>query len=333
MVSPDFSNQKREPNAMRTKILSLLALVVIATVASIFFFAQRDNSVRTTLRIGYIPIADCAQLYIAIERGFFADENINTELVSLAGGAKILEALGSKSIDIGFSNVVSLIFARNAGLPFIALTGGPVEDTKHPEHAILVRRDSRFNSVADLSGSRITLNTRRNIDELMVSLLLEKHGIDLSKVTFIEVPFPRMLGVLAAGDVDAIAAIEPFVTFGTQDGSNRILTYNYLDIQPRTEISTYVVGMNWLASNEDTAHRFQRAMTRATRFANQNPDYVREILVKYTRLTAEQFVNVQLPAFTEELTPELLQEMISRMATRGWIREEFSATSLIHETR
>ena len=54
--------------------------------------------------------------------------------------------------------------------------------------------------------------------------------------------------------------------------------------------------------------------------------------MKYTRLTAEQFVNVQLPAFTEELTPELLQEMISRMATRGWIREEFSATSLIHET-
>ena len=31
------------------------------------------------LRIGYIPIADCLQLYVAVEQGFFAAEGLNVE--------------------------------------------------------------------------------------------------------------------------------------------------------------------------------------------------------------------------------------------------------------
>lgn len=317
---------------MKSRTYIYAFFLVVAIVGAISPFAFRDQSEGnnpTKLRIGYIPIADCGQLYVALEKGFFAEEGIEIETVPLAGGAKVLEALGAKSIDVGFSNIVSLILAYNAGLPFVAITGGPIENAGHKEHAILVSRTSTIKNIRDLRGKKIAINTRKNIDELMVSALLQKHGIGRESVLFIEVPFPRMVSVLEGGDVDGIAAIEPYVTFGLSAGTNKVLTYNYVDIQPVTEISSYVVSKSWLASHPRTATAFKNALKKATVYANSHPNEVRTLLTKFTHLTEEQLRGVALPGFTLELSPELLQQMITRVADLGWIDATFPAENLI----
>ena len=35
----------------------------------------------STIKVGYIPIADSAQLYAGIEQGFFAEQGIKLELI------------------------------------------------------------------------------------------------------------------------------------------------------------------------------------------------------------------------------------------------------------
>ena len=51
------------------------------------------NKAETKISVGYIPIADCSQLYVAIEKGFFTDEGLNIEPKEFQGGPQILEAL------------------------------------------------------------------------------------------------------------------------------------------------------------------------------------------------------------------------------------------------
>jgi NitT/TauT family transport system substrate-binding protein len=109
---------------MKTNCLNILLLLLLTLNLNSCSDSKKSN----TLKVGYIPIADCAQLYVAMEKGYFIDENLNIELLNLPGGAKILEALAGNSVDIGYSNVVSLILARDSGLDFVSLTGGPIED-------------------------------------------------------------------------------------------------------------------------------------------------------------------------------------------------------------
>jgi NitT/TauT family transport system substrate-binding protein len=281
------------------------------------------------LRIGYIPIADCSQLYVALEKGFFAEAGIRPELVSLPGGAKILEALGAGSLDVGFSNVISLLLARAAGIPFVSVAGGPAQDAGHRDHAVLVRADSGITSVSDLAGRRIALNTRRNIDDLMVRLLLRKHAVQEDQVTFVEIPFPRMLSVLESGDVDAVAAIEPFVTLGARMSGNRVLTYNYLEIQPVTEISTYVVDRGWLERHRDLAVRLRNVLTRAAEYANEHPEEVRSILTRYTRMDEELAGEIELPYFTRVLSRDRLEEMARHLHGLGWLDRPLSADEAV----
>ncbi|MBK9628323.1 MAG: ABC transporter substrate-binding protein [Flavobacteriales bacterium] len=177
------------------------------------------------LRVGYIPITDCAQMYVAIEKGYFAEGSLDVRLEKLAGGPKVLEALAGKSLDIGFSNVVSVFLAKEQGLDFSLIYGGSVEDSLHAFSSILVSGGSNITTLADLRGKTIAVNTRRNIVELALGERLRSNGLTLSDVNLVEMPFPNMESVLESGDVAAIAVVEPFVSFAlSHDNSRRIST-------------------------------------------------------------------------------------------------------------
>lgn len=275
----------------------LISALVIALLIGIFAVFNLDQGSRqkSIVRIGVLPIADSAQAFVALDNGLFEKHGLRVELVKLQGGAPILEALGAGTIDFGFSNLVSLILAREAGLPFFAIAGGPVEDPQHAEHAILVPKDSDVRTINDLRAKTVAINTRRNIDELMVTKLLQKHGMSKGDVKFIEVPFPRMLGVLQTGTVDAVATIEPYVSIGLEQSKVRILIYNYIDVQPRTQISTYVTTEKTITNKPDVVTGFQAAIKEATDIARSNPDAVRAAIARHTQLTQGQLQMAKLP--------------------------------------
>ncbi len=294
---------------------------------------QSENVKETKLKVGYIPIADCAQLFIAKEKGYFKENGLDIEFTELQGGPKVLEALAGNSIQVGFSNVVSLILSKDGGLDFVSITGGPVEDQNHAEHAIVVLKESGINSISQLEGKTIAINSRKNIDDLFLQELLEKHKVDLSKVTIVEMPFPRMGNVLTAKEVNAICAIEPFVSFAIQSGNAKVLSYNYVELYPKVEISTFVVSRKWLDGNREAAEKFHHAIGQATEFAQKNQAEVKQIISKYTKLSSEQIKGVTLPAYDTKLTEAGLQSMADRLLARGWIKSKMNAQDLIIEMK
>lgn len=137
-----------------------------------------------SITVGHLPIADCGQLFIGIDKGFFMDEGIDVKPLVLASGVRILEALATKNIDVGFSAVVPLILARSQGLDLVALTGGPAEDSQHPEHALLVRGDSPIREAHQLEGKTIGIVAFRSIDEVFVKEWLAQNGTNVEGEIF-----------------------------------------------------------------------------------------------------------------------------------------------------
>lgn len=318
---------------MNKKLSIILTLaIVIAVIVGYLIYRQSPEKPTdiVQLKVGYIPIADASQLFIAQEKGYFKEEGLEIEMIQLQGGPKILEALGSESIDVGFSNVVSLILSKNAGLNFVAISGGPIEDESHKEHAIIVLKESSINTPQELSKKKLAINARKNIDELMVLEFLQKYGVNPNDISIVEIPFPNMQNVLLAKEVDAIAAIEPYVTFALQDERTKVLSYNYVDLYPKVEISTYVVSRKWLNENKETTAKFYRAIQKATNFANSNETDVKTIVSKYTSLTTDQIKNVTLPRFGDKLNVSDLQSVADRLFARGWTDSKIDAEELIY---
>ncbi len=282
------------------------------------------------VRLGYIRIVNCAAIFVAQDNGYFRDAGIDVELIPSIGGEKIMTALSAGEVEIGFSNVASTIFGFDDGAKFVSIVGGAAQDATCPVHGIFVRADSQIQTVADLENTKIAVNTNRAIDEIMVPPLVVKSGADPSGIQFVPIPFPEMFAALKRGDVDAVVQIEPFVTIGNADPDLRRISYNYVELQPVTEISSLVAMQPWVKQYPQTVAAFRQAIVTAAEFANTHPQATRNILGRYVSLERDILDTVVLPRFIAgSLNADLLNETIDRMRSAGWLKNPFTATDLL----
>jgi NitT/TauT family transport system substrate-binding protein len=282
------------------------------------------------VKVGYIRIVNCSSIFIAHDNGYFQDEGIEVELIPLIGGEKIMTALQKGEVDIGFSNVASTIFGFDDGAKFVSIVGGAAQDATCPMHGIFVRANSVIQTAADLEKAKIAVNTNRAIDEVMVPPLVVKYGADPSSIQFVPIPFPEMFAALKQGEVDAVVQIEPFVTLGNADLELRRISYNYIELQPVTEISSMVAMQPWIEHHSEVVQAFRQAIIKAARFANTHSQETRTILSRYVSLERNILDKLVLPRFIEgSLNERLLDEIISRMRQASWLKSNFSAVDLI----
>ena len=123
-----------------------LAVAVACVLAPLACGGDDDDeagSETTTLRVGVIPIADVAPLYLGIEKGFFSDQGLEIEPQLAEGGAAITPAVLSGDFQIGFSNTISLLIAASQDLPVQIISQGVLggEDESEAWADLLVLED------------------------------------------------------------------------------------------------------------------------------------------------------------------------------------------------
>lgn len=317
---------------MRFTQTFLVAVLVSTMTLAGCFTAAPESTVKTApLKIGYIPIVDCLPLYVANEKGFLGKQGITAELVPLQGGPRIIEALMSKSVDVGYANVASFIIARSKGIPIVGATGGPVETEDRKAHALLVAESSSIRTPKDLTGKTIAVNALRNIEHVILRRYLEGNGVNIDTVKVVEAPLPQMEGALKNGSVDAVMTAEPFVTLPVNRKVARVLGHPYTDTRPRTVVANYNVRQEWLGQNAETVRRFAAALAEANAFIAKNDSEARQILLKYTQIPQEVVGQVVLPESLDNFQAADLQFWIDELARQGVIEKDFPAESVLSQ--
>src|SRR5919109_1406939 len=146
----------------------------------------------TKLKVGVIPIADVAPLYLGMQKGFFKEEDLEIEPKLAEGGAAIVPSVVSGDYQFGFSNVTSLVIAASKNLPVQIVAQGVLGGTG-PDNAwdgVVVPKGSDIKEPKDFEGKSVAVNTLNNIGPLVMNESMEKAGADYTKVKYVEVPFP-----------------------------------------------------------------------------------------------------------------------------------------------
>jgi NitT/TauT family transport system substrate-binding protein len=328
---PSVVGRSRGPRRARLLLAAALAsaLGLVAACGGGGGQASADDG-PVTLKVGVIPIADVAPLYLGMEQGFFEQENLTIEPQQFAGGAEILPAVQSGDLQIGFSNTTSLLIAASKGLPVQIIAQGVQEGATEPASwtHLYVRADSDIRSPKDLEGRTIAINTLQNINDVLTKAALEEQGVDVSTLQFTEVPFPEMNQALEGGDVDAIVVVEPFRTIAEQNGDRDIMPTIY-NVDPSLTVATYFAMQPYIEQNQDVVERFVRAMNQSLTYAADHPDDVRATLGSYTKIPEELIGQVRLPQWGTDLNQPSI-ELMGRLSKQyGLIEEEPNVTELI----
>lgn len=309
---------------MRSRFSNCLALVAVLVAAGCGG-EDRDRG-QTAVTVGVLPITAVAPVYVAIERGYFADEGLEVTPAVAQGGAALIPAVLGGDYQFAYTNNVSVIQARAQGLPLRIVTDGAQADTDKPAaaDAIVTRNDSRVRQPSDLEHATIGVNTINNIGDLVVRAALEREGVDTSTVEFLEVPFPDMIAAVEAGRVDAGWVVEPFVQAAKAGGLRNV--FSPLDIAAERlgeglSIASYVTSERYARANPEVVTAFTRAMERSFRYLEDNPDDLRRVATTFTEIPAPVAARMGLPSFTIEATEESLRFFAARMVDDGLIEQ------------
>jgi NitT/TauT family transport system substrate-binding protein len=291
-----------------------------------------DSSGTQTLKVGVIPIADVAPLYLGVDKGFFEDEQLKIEPQLAEGGAAITPAVVSGDFQIGFSNTISLLIAASKGLPVEIISQG-VLGGKSEQDAwadLIVIKDGPIQDGSDLEGKTIAVNTLNNICEVTIKASLEQEGVDVDKLEFTEVPFPDMNAALEQKRVDGACVVEPFVSQGKAGAAKGIAPF-YVKTAPDLTVATYFTTKQYAEENADTVDRFVRAMNKSLEYAQSHPDEVRKILLDYTEIPPEAAEAIKLPIWRTDLNEPTIEKLSELSKKYGLIEEEPDLEELIRQ--
>jgi NitT/TauT family transport system substrate-binding protein len=277
-----------------------------------------DGGGLTKISVGVIPIVDTAPIWLGESKGFFKEEGLDLDIQTATGGAAIVPGVVSGSFDFAFSNLTSVMVAKDKGLDlqFVANGATSTGDTKKDIGAVVVPADSDIKSPKDLAGKKVSVNNLSNIGDTTISSVVEADGGDPKSVDFVEVAFPDAPAALENKQVDAAWILEPFLSSAVEKGA-RVITYNFADFDPELDIAGYFTTSDTVANDPALVEKFTKAMNKSLEYAQENPQEVRDIVGTYTKIDQATREKMTLPRYRAEFNKDAATKLGEAAAKYG----------------
>jgi NitT/TauT family transport system substrate-binding protein len=287
----------------------------------------------TKVSVGVIPIVDVAPIYLGKEQGFFSDRGIDLDLVETTGGAASVPGVLAGDFQYSFANITSVLLGAQQGLPLRVIASGNAStgDESSDFGGIVVPPGSSITRPSQLEGKTVAVNNLKNIGEVTIKAAIEKDGGDPSKVKFAELAFPDMPPALSTNQVDAAWLVEPFFTIAKNQG-NTVISHNMAVTTPDLTIGTYFTTQQQIQDEPELTKNFQEAIQESLKYAQENPDEVRRILLTYTQIDPAVAQQITLPAFPAEVNADSVKTIAELMKKYGLTDDEPDADTVLSGT-
>jgi NitT/TauT family transport system substrate-binding protein len=240
-----------------------------------------------------------AFLDVGAKEGFYAKQGIEVETLDLPGAAKAHQALiaGSAEIELG-SGIEMMFIAKGSPTKGVAALAGPPLG-----FAIMVAKDGKIGSLADLKGSLIGVSTVGSLSDWLPTEIARRQGWGGDGIRRVALGSQDALtGALLSHNVDGIVGGTQTGYRLEQAGNGRILT-TFGPLIPDFIAHMIVASDAFIGQHPDTLRRFLVAWFETVHFAKTHKDETVRDTMPLTRLPpdlASRLYDDQIAMFSED---------------------------------
>src|SRR5687767_3248231 len=246
----------------------------------------------TTVKFGWTAGSmSLAGVFVAMEKGYFRDANITTELVPVASMNELIPPLATGELDLGTNGPsVGLFNAINRGVKLRIVADQNTAFPGRSFFALMIRKDlydsGQVKSFADFKGKRFATSTRKATVEQDLEKGLQSAGLKLSDVNIVTMGWPQINAALASKAIDVSFQIEPLVTVAVRERI-AVRWKGLDDITPNRQ-NSFVVASERFMANKDLARAWMTAYVRGIRDYNdavlkkRDREAIIQILMKHS---------------------------------------------------
>ncbi len=262
---------------MKFKYLS----IVVVLISSIFVLScettKEDTKVK--LALDWYPNANHTGLYIALEKGYFKDENIDIEIYTPSDPSTVLQTVGAGQDDFGISYQPDLILAKSKNIPVKSV----LAFVQHPLNIIMTLKESNITRPSDLKGKKIAY-PGIPLNENLLDTLLKADGLQgKQEIELINTGYD-LVPPLIGKTVDACLGC--YLSHETIMAENEGFPVNVMRMEqwgvPDYYELVLVASDEMVANNKDLVKRMTRAISKGYNDAISDPEKGIDNLIKAT---------------------------------------------------
>ncbi len=257
-----------------------------------------------TMRIGVLPITDVVPFYIALQQGYFKDQGLTVELISVSSAAERDQLMATQQIDGQLNDLVSTVLFNAQSSKIKIVRKARQAFSNAAEYWILTPKDSAIKSPMDLRGKEIAIS-QNSVIEYVTQRLLEKEGLTAADIKTTNVPsIPTRLQLLQQGQVAAANLPDPLASLAILQGARIVV-----DDTKYTDYSLSVISFRTdiVDKRADELKKFFVAYDKAINDIRTQPAKFRNTLIEVGRVPDQLKDKYQFPPFPDPGIPSKAQ--------------------------
>lgn len=212
-------------------------------------------------------------IYIAHEEGYFAEQNLEIEFVTLENSEQVVPLLASGQVDVSAAALTTGIInaiVRDQNIRVVAERGS-FDPDGCTYSAILIPNDAlesgRISDPSDLAGQPVR-STATGPTAFFFDAVLRPYGLSIDDTNLVNLPAPNVGVELSSGSIAAAAMVEPFVSSIVENGEAQIW-YRAEEVIPEAVYGVLIYGNSILQNNREAGNRFMVAYLKGVRQYNE----------------------------------------------------------------
>ena len=255
--------------------------------------------------------------YAATDKGFFAQEGIQGDVVLIGSTDTLIQALIAGHVQVAIVDPSAAINAVERGAS-LKIIGGTV-----PIAAYTLVSCPKYKAIKDLKGTTIGVVSLVSGSTIFLREMLKAEGLELNRDYSIiqNGPTTQRLASLKACNTSATMILGGDLPRSRELGFPEIARLH--DYIPNLQFHSLIVDGRWAENNNQLTVRYLKAMVRALQWAHANRQAAAELVtqrtgipIKYTRATVDDYLSQGIISRDGSINRDGFQRLIDLMGER-----------------
>ncbi|MCI8353206.1 MAG: ABC transporter substrate-binding protein [Clostridia bacterium] len=247
---------------MKKVIITAIICVIVVIVAVTTVIIQNRQSDNTLKKISVNEVTRSvfyAPQYVAIAKGFFAEEGLEIELTTGQGADKVMTSVLAGQSDIGFAGPEAAIYVYNEGKEDYSQVFAQL--TKKDGSFLVSKTDTDDFKWTDLKGKTVIPGRKGGVPYMTLEYVLKKNGLNPKTDLILDdsIKFDLMAGAFTGGTAEYVTLFEPTASM-TENAGKGYVVASVGEAAGEIPYTAYFAKKSYIEENSETIQKFTNAI-------------------------------------------------------------------------